>query len=372
MSELAALSEAAPLAGYTVAITAARRSQEFGTALERRGAAIVYAPAVRIVPLADDAMLREATKRCVARGVDIVVATTGIGFRGWIEAADGWGLGEDLLRVLERSELIARGPKVRGAVRVAGLAERWAPESESTIEVLNHLAERALQGTRIAVQLHGEPLAWFLDALRAQGAEVIEVPVYRSVLPQDPVPLTKLIGTIAARGVDAVAFTSAAATSNLLKVAAQGNCAEMIRAFSSDVLAACVGPVTAAPLTARGIPVVQPERFRLGSLVKTIVDELPLRRTLNVTSAGRTMEIRGQAVLLDGTLIPIGGTGIALLRKLAERPGRVVARDELLCALPGGGSDGHAVEVAIGRLRASLDDAHIVETVVKRGYRLSA
>ena len=367
-----AAAEPMPLAGYTVAVTASRRRQEFGTALERRGASVVYAPAVRIVALADDALLRMATERCLNRGVDIVVATTGIGFRGWIEAADGWGLGEDLIGTLERSELIARGPKVRGAVRVAGLAERWAPESESTIEVLNHLAERSLEGVRIAVQLHGEPLAWFLDALRAQGAEVIEVPVYRSVLPEDPAPLIRLIATIAARGVDAVAFTSAAATANLLRIAERGNGAEMLRALASDVLVACVGPVTAAPFTARGIPVVQPERFRLGALVKTIADELPARRSVTVRSAGRAIEIRGQAVVLDGTLVPIGAAGISLLRKLAEQPGRVVARDELLSSLPGGGSDGHAVEVAIGRLRASLDDPRIVETVVKRGYRLAA
>ncbi|MDQ1730615.1 MAG: uroporphyrinogen-III synthase [Pseudonocardiales bacterium] len=360
-----------PLAGYTVAVTAARRRHEFGAALERRGAAVVYAPAVRIIPLSDDALLREATRKCLRRGVDIVVATTGIGFRGWMEAADGWGLGEDLVGVIEQSELIARGPKVRGAVRAAGLAERWAPESESTIEVLNHLAKRKLQGARIAVQLHGEPLAWFIDALRAQGAEVIEVPVYRSVLPEDSVPLVKLIGTIAARGVDAVAFTSAAATSNLLKVAEGCNGSEMLRALHSHVLAACVGPVTAAPLTALGIPVVQPERFRLGALVKVISDELPQRRAVTLTTADRRLEIRGQAVVLDGVMIPIGGSGIALLRKLADQPGRVISRDELLSALPGGATDGHAVEVAIGRLRSSLDDSRIIETVVKRGYRLA-
>jgi uroporphyrinogen-III synthase len=332
---------------------------------------VVYAPAVRIIPLSDDVLLRQATQQCIDRGLDIVVATTGIGFRGWMEAADGWGAGQDLLRVLENAELIARGPKVRGAVRAAGLAEAWAPESESSIEVLSHLAARPIQGKRIAVQLHGEPLAWFVDALRAQGAEVIEVPVYRSDLPEDPAPLTRLIAAIASRGVDAVAFTSAAATANLLRVAERGDLTGMLDALRTDVLAACVGPVTAAPLTALGIEVVQPERSRLGALIKTIADELPRRRSRTVTSAGRTLEIRGQAVVLDGVLIPLGSTGIALLRKLAEQPGRVVTRAELLPSLPGGGTDGHAVEVAIGRLRANLEDASVVETVVKRGYRLT-
>ena len=46
-----------PLAGYTVAVTAARRREELGALLARRGARVVYAPAIRIVPLADDAEL---------------------------------------------------------------------------------------------------------------------------------------------------------------------------------------------------------------------------------------------------------------------------------------------------------------------------
>jgi uroporphyrinogen-III synthase len=288
-----------------------------------------------------------------------------------MEAADAWGLSDDLLHRLERAELIARGPKVRGALRAAGLTEAWAPESESTLEVLDHLLSRSLHGKRIAVQLHGEPLGWFLDALRDAGAEVIDVPVYRSVLPDDSAPLRKLIGSIATRQVDVVAFTSAAATANFLSVASQGNEHEMLRAFNGDVLAACVGPVTASPLVSRGIPVIQPDRFRLGALVKAIADEVPRRRARTVVSAGRTIEIRGQAIVLDGTIIPVAATGVALLRKLAEHPGRVVARADLLNALPGGGADGHAVEVAIGRLRSCLDDPRIVETVVKRGYRLA-
>ncbi|HEY2044135.1 MAG TPA: uroporphyrinogen-III synthase [Jatrophihabitans sp.] len=361
-----------PLAGYTVAITAARRSQEFGSALERRGATVVYAPAVRIIPLADDAHLHETTRRCLSKGVDIVVATTGIGFRGWIEAAEAWGLAEELLSRLERAELIARGPKVRGALRAAGLTEAWAPESESMIEVLDQLLDRPLHGKRIAVQLHGEPLAWFLDAIRNTGAEVIDVPVYRSVLPDDSGPVHKLLGCIAARQVDAVAFTSAAASANFLSLIHPGSEAEIRRAFNGDVLAACVGPVTAAPLVAHGIPAVQPDRYRLGALIKEIAEELPRRRNRRVTTAGRSIEIRGQAVVLDGELVPLGGSAIALLRKLAEQPGRVVGRVDLLGALPGGGSDGHAVEVAIGRLRTSLADPRIIETVVKRGYRLHA
>ena len=55
------LTAPAPLAGYTVAVTAARRREELGALLDRRGARVVYAPAIRIVPLSDDAELVAAT-----------------------------------------------------------------------------------------------------------------------------------------------------------------------------------------------------------------------------------------------------------------------------------------------------------------------
>jgi uroporphyrinogen-III synthase len=60
---------------------------------------------------------------------------------------------------------------------------------------------------------------------------------------------------------------------------------------------------------------------------------------------------------------------MAVLRALADRPGTVVDRPELIASLPGGG-DGQAVELAVTRLRAALG-APVVETVVERGYRLA-
>ena len=60
---------------------------------------------------------------------------------------------------------------------------------------------------------------------------------------------------------------------------------------------------------------------------------------------------------------------MAVLRALAARPGTVVPKTDLGTGLPGGG-DGHAVERAVTRLRAALGPG-VVETVVKRGYRLA-
>ncbi|MFJ8631804.1 uroporphyrinogen-III synthase [Streptomyces sp. NPDC093568] len=360
-----------PLAGFTVGVTAARRADELGALLQRRGATVVHAPALRIVPLADDSELLAATKEIIQRTPDIVVATTAIGFRGWIEAADGWGLGEDLLARLREVELLARGPKVKGAVRAAGLTEDWSPSSESMAEVLDRLLEEGVDGRLIAVQLHGEPLPGFVEALRVGGAEVLGVPVYRWLPPEDVGPVDRLLDATVSRGLDALTFTSAPAAASLLSRAEErGLLPEVLAALHHDVLPACVGPVTALPLQAHNVDTVQPERFRLGPLVQLLCQELPGRaRSLPV--AGHQVEIRGHAVLVDGALRPVPPAGMSLLRALSRRPGWVVARAELLRALPGAGRDEHAVETAMARLRTALGAPKLIQTVVKRGYRLA-
>ncbi|MFJ3618589.1 uroporphyrinogen-III synthase [Streptomyces iakyrus] len=360
-----------PLAGFTVGVTAARRADELGVLLQRRGAAVLHAPALRIVPLADDSELLAATKEIIEQVPDIVVATTAIGFRGWVEAADGWGLGEELLARLGGVRIMARGPKVKGAVRAAGLTEEWSPSSESMAEVLDRLLEEGVDGLRIAIQLHGEPLPGFVEALREGGAEVVGVPVYRWMPPEDITPVDRLLDATVGRALDAVTFTSAPAAASLLSRAEErGLLDEVLAALGHDVLPACVGPVTALPLQSRGIDTIQPERFRLGPLVQLLCQELPTRaRSFPV--AGHRVEIRGHAVLVDGHLKPIPPAGMSLLRALSRRPGWVVARADLLRALPGSGRDEHAVETAMARLRTALGTPKLIQTVVKRGYRLA-
>lgn len=398
------------LAGFTVAITADRHRDELAALLERDGARVVLAPALRIVPLADDARLRAATRSLLVRPPDVVVANTGIGMRGWLDAADGWGLGDALRGRLESAYIIARGPKTRDALRAVGLTEAWSPESEGGSEVLDHLIQDAvfrgpaprrrtkaslprqagvragarvggnatndsaaepgssrLAGRRVAVQLHGEPQEEFCGALTAAGAEVVEIPVYRWAPPIDPTPLQRLVDLITNRLVDAVTFTSAPAVGALLR-AAGAEMGAVLDALRTDVLAGCVGPVTAAPLRRHGVPVLAPGKARLGALAQALVEELP-RRTRSLQVAGAELVLRGHAAVVDGVLKPLPPAQMAVLRSLAASPGKVLPRSELLVSLPRG-ADEHAVEMAVARLRAALGGSSFIQTVVKRGYRL--
>ncbi|MEQ4717150.1 uroporphyrinogen-III synthase [Nonomuraea sp. B19D2] len=369
--------ETAPdaLAGFTVGVTATRRREEFGALLERRGARVVSAPAIRLVPLAEDADLLAATRESLAGPLDDVVVTTGVGFRGWMAAAEGWGLSADLGEHLAQSRLLTRGPKARGAVRAAGLNDHWTPATESCEEVKQYLLAQDLRGRRIAVQQHGEPLSDFVTDLRQAGAEVIEIPVYRWLPYRDISPLRRLISQTISGSVDAVAFTSAPAVHAMLGAArAEGLEETLLAAFSGKVVAACVGPVTAEPLTSRGVPTLQPERSRLGALARALARHLPEHGVTRLVAGDHRLEIRGHAVVVNGELRPLPPAPMAVLKRLADKPGYVVSRAELRTVLPGSvarESAEHAVEMAITRLRRALGPSGIVETVVKRGYRLA-
>ncbi|BBX24403.1 uroporphyrinogen-III synthase [Mycolicibacter terrae] len=366
-----------PLSGYRVAVTSARRADELCTMLRRHGATVCAAPAIAMIDLTDDDELRRRTEELIAVPPDILVVTTAIGFRGWIAAAEGWGLVDDLITALRSARIVARGPKAVGALRAAGLPEEWSPESESSAAMLGYLLQSGIGGCRIAVQLHGstgggDPIPELLDQLRSGGADVLPIRVYRWRAARPGGEFDQLTTEIAQRQFDAVSFTSAAAVlATLMRATELGLTDQLLGALRSDVHAMCVGPVTARPLALLGVPTSSPGRMRLGALARHIVDQLPRLRTQTVYAAGHRIEVRSSCVMVDGVTRSISPAGMATLRVLAHNPGKVVSRDDLLEALPGNGSNTHAVETAVLRLRTALGDKNIVATVVKRGYRLA-
>ncbi|MBO3083791.1 uroporphyrinogen-III synthase [Cellulomonas fengjieae] len=358
------------LAGLVVLVTADRRSAELAAALGRRGAAIRHAPALSMVPHTDDATLLAGTRALLADPPDTVVVTTGIGFRGWIEAADAAGLDEPLVEMLRGTRIVARGPKARGAIQAAGLTADWVAESETNAEIAQVLLDEGVAGRDIAVQHHGAGADGLDEAFAAAGARVRSLVVYRWGPPPDPNLVAGSVRGVAAGEIDAVVFTSAPGAHAWLQAAGEAGVVEDIAALvrGGSVVMAAVGPITAKPLQERGIEPIVPERGRLGALVRAVVGHYAGLQALQ-TVAGPLQVHRGTAVL-DGRVLPLTPTGLEVLRLLAAAGGSVVPRDRVLAVLPGDSRDPHAAEVAIARLRDASGSRELIRTVVKRGYRL--
>lgn len=360
------------LDGFTVGITADRRSDEQAALFDRRGASVMLGPAIRTLPLGEDEGLRAATEAIIVDPPDALVANTGLGIRSWFGAAESWDLGEALLAALADAKVYARGPKAAGAVHSLGLEVVARPSSERLRDCIELVLADLPTGGRVAVQRDGGPSSPALSVLHAAGASVIEVPVYRWEVNEDPRPALRLADAVVGGRVHAVTFTSAPAITSWLNLAGAVGMDQALRATlaSGRVVVGCVGPVCAEVLEAEGMgdgDVVVPRSSRLGPLVRVVGERLGERakRVGSLLISGNVVHCRdGRVELTD--------IEARILSVLAERDGTVVSKVELLEDVWGDPTgDPHAVEVAVGRLRRRLGtDGGAVVMVPRRGYVL--
>jgi uroporphyrinogen-III synthase len=127
--------------------------------------------------------------------------------------------------------------------------------------------------------------------------------------------------------------------------------------------------VTAAPLQAAGLEPIQPERFRMGALIRLVCEHLALNHVRRLDTRSGNVELRGRSLRIDGEPVEMAPAPLLLLRALLGAEGAVLSREALSELLELRGSV-HALDMTVSRLRSSLPDGRMVETVVKRGYRI--
>lgn len=365
----------APLTGYTIGVTADRRSDEQIKLLAGRGAECMHGPVIKTHPVDGDDAMREATEAIADDPPDIVVLTTGLGVRSWLEAADALHLGERLRDVLDGADLYARGPKANGALVTAGFDVAWTAPRARYDDIVEALEQRDVRGADVAVQLDGAGAADLCERIEGLGATVVRIPVYRWSLPADTSAAERLIRATVDRRVDAVTFTARPAVENFFEIATHlGVLDDLDEALHTDVVPVCVGPVCATGFTDVGheAPLV-PDRHRLGAMVQLVATHF--------AQQGRELRLGGEPVRIQGRTVHVNGAEPvsltdregAVLFALLERPGVVLSKRELLRRVwSSGETDEHLVEVTVARLRQRLGSAAGgIETVIRRGYRAS-
>ncbi|HEY8516895.1 MAG TPA: uroporphyrinogen-III synthase [Candidatus Binatia bacterium] len=272
--------ERGALEGLRVVAFESRRAAEIERLLTRHGADVLLAPALREVPLEATPAALELVERLERGELDVVVLTTGVGTRALVEAVRERCAPERLAELLRRVPIVARGPKPVAALRTLGLEPTVrVPEPNTWRELLETVdRELPVRGLRVAVQEYGQPNRALLDGLAARGADVLRVPVYRWVLPEDLAPLRTAIARITARTVDVAVFTTAVQVAHLLRVADEqpGGADAVLAALREAIVVAAIGPTTAEALTEAGLePDVVPEHPKLGPLAVAIAEQAP-------------------------------------------------------------------------------------------------
>ena len=140
---------------------------------------------------------------------------------------------------------------------------------------------------------------------------------------------------------------------------------QLIESLKTNVTTAVVGPVTAQPLLDAGVKPLIPERFRMGALIRLVCEHLALNHVRRLDTRSGNIELRGRSLRIDGQAVELAPAPLLLLRALLGAGGAVLSREALSDLLELRGSV-HALDMTVSRLRSSLPDGKLIETVVKR------
>lgn len=240
-----------------IAYTGLRRKEEFRILAEKLGLTPLLFPvqATEKVPVPEygDRLRR------LAEGVNLLVATTGVGVKDLAE--DGRALGLALVEPLKSAHRLARGTKAARALTDLGLPPHGVGDG-TTPSLLPLLP----QGPGVAaLQLYGKPLPLLEQALEKRGYEVLPLMPYRHL--PNPGNIRLLEEAILAKEVEAVAFVAAIQVDFLFEGARSP--AGLRRTLQHEVNALAVGRVTADALREWGVqPFYVDEQERIGSMLQ--------------------------------------------------------------------------------------------------------
>jgi uroporphyrinogen-III synthase len=360
------------LAGCSILIAGVRHGTSLSTALERRGANVLRVPEPGNASALHAGDLLTRTGELIADAPDVVVVTSGAGFRAWTRMVHANDLSDALFEMFARTRLVAWGPRAEGAVRHAGLTCELVVASDSPDEIGAYVRDRGLRGGRVAVQRHGARTDALDALLVAHGVSVVSVPVVGSGTPPDPLVVRRTVMQAGAGEVDAVLFTSASGADEWLRAAESTRVLDAVRRrASTGALLLIAAPSPHALLDEANLRATVAARGRVGAFVREAVDHFGSGRRPIVRTTSGAVEMRSGGAVVDGTFIALARNSASVLGALFDAGGHVLSREELVRALPRGRESVHAAEMAIARLREALGTPDIVKTVVKRGYRLN-
>lgn len=252
-----------------VAILETRSGAHLGEMIARRGGIPLLAPALEEVPDVDSEAVAALLAQWRINPFNVVIFQTSVGTRALFQATDAADLTGELLRHLNSSTVVVRGPKPVGELNARKVRIDLRAATPFTTEtVLAALSGMPMQGVRVLVQRYGAANQLLREALEGRGAAVEEIATYRWELPADTQPLNELLAALARSSVDAVVFTSAVQIRNLYAVAEKSGRALELASQLNRLVVASIGPVCSRALREHGVtPSFEASPPKLGPLI---------------------------------------------------------------------------------------------------------
>jgi hydroxymethylbilane synthase len=239
-----------PLAGKRIVVTRpVEQAEGVIAALAQAGATPIHIPAIRIEAVGDSPHI--ARSFAEIDSFDWIVFTSANGVRFFREHCNTW----------PRARIAAVGPATAAALREAGIDVDFVPDEfvgEALARTLGDVADR-----RILLPRAEAANADIVDLLRARGARVDDLPIYRT----HSVGVSELLSAKLADGVDCILFASGSAVRSVADTATK------VTPELKTVPIVCIGPVTADTARSLGLNVVAiAESHTTAGLIDALTD----------------------------------------------------------------------------------------------------
>lgn len=264
--------------GKTIVAFESRLAEITENSIRRHGGEPVVAPSMREIPLAENSQAFGFAERLLRGEIDILILMTGVGLRTLMATLETKYDREDVIRAMGKTLILARGPKPVAALREIQLTpDLTVPEPNTWVEVLATLDRESetlpLQGKTVAVQEYGISNPDLLEGLRKRGAAVVQVPVYRWMLPDDTKPMRRAIEVICRGEAALVLFTTGVQIRHVLQVASEEGKEAVLREGLRKTRVASIGPTCSEALKAESIRIdFEPSHPKLGHLISEAAD----------------------------------------------------------------------------------------------------
>jgi uroporphyrinogen III methyltransferase / synthase len=252
--------EGRPLFGKRVLVTRTRRqASALSKLLRREGAVPVELPALEMVPTATDEQLEAMAGSLASRRYDwcLFTSTNAVDFVfDYLERS-----GRDS-RVFAGCKLAALGSATAAALATRGLRADLTA-SEFTSAGLLEAMPIDIGGARVLLPRAEGGSEELFGGLKVRGANVEEVVLYESAIPEAPDP--EVLDTVREGRIDAVTFASSSSVRNLQMLLGDDF------ARLKNTVVACIGPVTAKTAREAGLDVkIEPSTHTIPALVEAL------------------------------------------------------------------------------------------------------
>ncbi len=274
------MSQELKLSGLRVVYFESRLSKTLGDLLRLQGAEALAAPAMKEVPLENNAAAFSFAELLFQKKIPTLILLTGVGTRYLVKVLETRYPREKIIEALKSISIVPRGPKPIRALGELGVPYAVAvPEPNTWQEILKTLDQNSsipVRGVTVAVQEYGERNELLMEGLKQRGAIVLTVPVYRWELPDDLGPLENAIERLIAGTVDAALFTTAVQAHHLFKVAEKRGASQKLKDALSRTVVASVGPDCSEAIHSYGVTIdIEPQSPKMGPLVQAVAEKAP-------------------------------------------------------------------------------------------------